>query len=163
MAFRSALFNRFGRCGNDRPTLNRCINAASELLRAYNRKFLRFHLNTLAALTAGDGYIIVVFDTTKRFDDELLETQFSFPPGSPLGDTSRNGNLCTLRPAAALLGVASQASLSVLYCPLSDGPPCTMSPEWAPRVSERLRVISIIMSGVLLLKPYTHSGKFSGS
>jgi hypothetical protein len=40
---------------------------------------------------------------------------------------------------------------------------CTTSPEWAPRVSERLRVISIIRSGVLLLNPYTHSGKFSGS
>jgi hypothetical protein len=40
---------------------------------------------------------------------------------------------------------------------------CTTSSEWAPRVSESLRVISIIRSGVLLSKPYTHSGKFSGS
>jgi hypothetical protein len=78
MAFRSALYSQFG--GESVHALKLCLEAAAELLRLYNARFLTFHLDFLGELTAENGRMVLVFDTFKRYDDPGLASQSSFPP-----------------------------------------------------------------------------------
>jgi hypothetical protein len=78
MAFRSALYTRFPD-PRHRDTLERCLGAAADIVQLYNACFLAFHLETLAECTSKDGYLVMIFDTVKRYDDPTIPDQNAFP------------------------------------------------------------------------------------
>jgi hypothetical protein len=77
MAFRSAVLAAFP--DSDTHAIAKCMNAAWDLLRAYNRRFLQFHLEALASRTARGGVVVAVFDATKRFDEESFGVLLNLP------------------------------------------------------------------------------------
>ncbi|MGB8723208.1 MAG: hypothetical protein WCD15_10625 [Terriglobales bacterium] len=78
MAFRSALYSRFSD-PRHRDTLERCVGAAAHIVQFYNARFLAFHLETLAGCTSEGGYLVMIFDTVKRYDDPAIPEQHAFP------------------------------------------------------------------------------------
>lgn len=89
MAFRSAVLAAFP--DSDPHAIAKCLNAAWDLLRAYNRRFLQLHLETLVARTSRGGSVVVVFDATKRFDEESFGVRLNLPPNIASANLSPRG------------------------------------------------------------------------
>lgn len=71
LAFRSALYERFAR-KIPIEELQTCLNAATRLWQLYNEHFLGFHLDFLRRQVEFNGFIVLVFDTCKVYDQPEL-------------------------------------------------------------------------------------------
>jgi hypothetical protein len=78
MAFRSALYTRFSD-SRHHDMLELCLGAAAHIVQLYNARFLAFHLATLAGCTSNGGYLVMIFDTVKRYEDPAISEQHAFP------------------------------------------------------------------------------------
>jgi len=89
IAFRSALCSRFFD-PRHRDALENCLRAAAHIVQLYNARFLAFHLETLVECTSEGGYVVVIFDTAKRYDDCAIPDQYAFPEHLTAQDVVQN-------------------------------------------------------------------------
>ena len=66
LAFRSSLYKRFSSTAS-LEKLDACLAAATKVWQRYNENFLSFHFTLLREMTTRDGFVVLVFDTSKVF------------------------------------------------------------------------------------------------